>query len=222
MPIIPELLEANLAGHSINDLIVTIDHMADKAETHIAFQGEVPDYVSKAPRLREISSAIGQARDAAAGGDRNANADKKEKIAAGLLAVNMNAQHIVMLSLARNDPSILLNAGYEPKQQKTSGKAATTLSLLDLVPEVYVKHMINVSGGVVIMVKRDKQHASIELQMTDQDPNLEASWGGLGMFDKSRIELRGQEPARKIHLRARYHEDGATGRWSSVVSIIVL
>ena len=221
MSTVPELLETtSLAWLPINDLIVTIDHMADKAESHIAFQGEVPEYVSKSPRLREISSGLGQARDAAAGHDRNANADKKSKIAAGLLAVSMNAQHITMLSLNRNDPGLLLNAGFELKQQKSGAKSAP--NLLDLVPEVFAKHTPNVSGGITLMVKREKQNASIELQMTDQDPNLEASWVSQGMFTRSRIELKGQEPAKKIYFRARYHEDGNSGRWSSVVGIIVL
>src|SRR5689334_15723253 len=74
---IPELLEANLDDESINDLIVTIDHMADKAETHVAYQGGVPDYVSRAPRLREITGGLGRLRDEAAGGDRGKAAELK-------------------------------------------------------------------------------------------------------------------------------------------------
>jgi hypothetical protein len=220
MSTIPTPLETNLSGLPINDLIVTISHMADKAETHIAFQGIVPEYVSPAPRLRQIVSGLEQARDAASGGDQYRNAEKKSQIASALLAVSMNAQHIVMFSLHRNDPSALLNAGYDLKQ-KSSGKA-TARNLLDLVPEVFAKHMPNVSGGIILMVKRARQNASIELQMTDQDPNLEASWSGPMMYLKSRIELKGLEPAKKIYIRARYHEDGGTGRWSSVVCIIVL
>jgi hypothetical protein len=220
MSTIPTPLETNLSGLPINDLIVTISHMADKAETHIAFQGNLPEYVSQAPRLRQIASELGQARDAAYGGDQDRTAEKKSQIASALLAVSMNGQHIMMFSLHRNDPSALLNAGYEFKQ-KSHGKV-TSLSLLDLVPEVFAKHMPNVSGGIILMVKRARQNASIELQVTDQDPNLEASWDGQKIYIRSRIELKGLEPAKKIYIRARYHEDGGTGRWSSVVCIIVL
>ena len=221
MSTIPEPLESNLSWLTINDLIVAIRHMADKAETHLAFQGNVPEYVSQAPRLREIASGLERARDAAAGRDQNLMAEKKRLVAAALLSISMNGQHVVMFSLHRNDPILLLNAGFDPKQ-KASAKAPT-LSLLDLVPELFVKQTPNVSGGLTIMIKRAKQNASTELMITDQDPNIEASWtNSLGMFLKSRIELRGQEPAKRIYLRGRYHEDGATGRWSSVVGIIVL
>ena len=220
-PIIPDPLETNLSYLAINDLIVEIYHMADKAETHPAFQANVPEYVSQAPKLRQIAAGLEQARDAAAGRDQNRMAEKKSLVAAALLSISMNGQHVVMFSLHRNDPSLLLDAGFNPKQ-KASTKAPT-LSLLLLVPDLFVKHTPNVSGGITIMIKRAKQNANTELMITDQDPNIESSWStSLGMFLKSRIEIKGQEPARRIHIRGRYHEDGATGHWSSVVSIIVL
>jgi hypothetical protein len=220
MGIIQEPLETNLSFHTINDLIVAIYHMADKAETHPAFQGDVPEYVSRAPKLRQIAAGLEQARDAAAGHDQYMMAEKKRLVAAALLAVSMNGQHIVMFSMCRNDPSLLLNAGYESK--KTIVKAPA-VNLLDLVPELFVKHTLNVTGGISVIMKRAKQNAATELMITDQDPNIEASWvNSLGIFHKSRIELKGQKPASTIYLKGRYHEDGATGRWSQVVSIIVL
>ena len=218
MLLIPELLESNFTGLSINDFIVTISHLADKAETHIAFQGITPEYVTLAPKLREIADGLGQVRDAASGGDRGKMAEKKQKLAFAQMAVTMNAQHIVMLSICRNDPGILIDAGYDPKQ-KSTGKVLT--NLLEHVPDVFVKHAA-ISGSVIVLVKRAKAHASIELQMTDQDPNIEASWGSLGMFSKSRIELKGLVPASKMYFRARYHEEGGTGNWSSCAGLIIL
>ena len=217
MPIIPDILEANYTDFPVNDFIVEMQHAADKQETHEAFQGQLPEYVTKAARLREIADELGKARDAAAGGDRDRSAEKKALLAAGQLALSMNANHITMLSLARNNPGLLANCGYELKQ-KSSNKS---VNLLDFAPEVFAKHG-NVSGALVVMAKRAKSSANIELQVTDQDPTIEASWRSLGMYNRSRIELKGLEPAKKLYFRARYHEDGNVGNWSSPVCIIVL
>jgi len=218
MPIVPELLETNFTGLSINDFIVNVHHIADKLENHLAFSDALPEYVTKSPRLRELADELGKARDAAAAGDRDRNAEKKALLAAGQLALSLNANHIVMLSLSRNDPGILANCGYEPKK-KGSGKPAA--NLLDLTPDVFVKHL-GVSGAIIVLAKRIKKTASTELQMTDQDPTVETSWNSQGIYTKSRIEFKGLEPAKRLHFRARYHGDGSTGRWSSPVSIIVL
>jgi len=218
MPIVPELLETNFTGLSINDFIVNVHHIADQLENHVAFRDALPEYVTKSPRLRELADELGKARDAAAGGDRDRAAEKKVLLAAGQLALAMNAHHIVMLSLSRNDPGILANCGYDPKQ-KSSGRQV--VNLLDLSPEVFTKHG-GVPGTVIVLAKRTRQNASTELQMTDQDPSVETSWNSQGIYAKSRIELKGLEPAKRLHFRARYHQEGSAGRWSSRVSIIVL
>lgn len=220
MASIPELLETNYDNLPINDLIVTINHLAEKAESHVAFQGELPEYVTRPAQLRQLAETLGKARDAAAGGDRDRSAEKKALIESCKMALSMNALHIVMLSLHRNDPTIRLNAGYEEKH-KSTGKAK--VNLLEQSPDVLVKHG-SVSGHINLLIKRARQNASIEVQTTDGDPNDEGAWKryGEGVHNKSRIELKGQEPAKKIYFRARYHEDGGTGPWSAPVGIIVL
>jgi len=218
MPTIPDPLEANFNDLSINDFIVQMQYAADKQEKHPAFQGDPPEYVTIASRLREMATELGQARDAAAGGDRNKIAEKNALWTAGKMALSVNAHHIVLLSLHRNDPSLLLDSGYEHKQ-KNNGKAAA--NLLDLTPDVFAKHG-TVSGCLSVLAKRHSRVANIELQITDQDPTVESSWNSLGMYTKSRIEVRGLEPAKRIHFRARYHVEGSAGKWSSTVSIIVL
>ena len=221
---IPQLLESNYNWMSINDFIVQLYHHADKAETHEAFKGPLPEYVTIAPKLRQMADDLGKARDAADGGDRDRTAEKMALWATSQMALSMNAYHIVMLSLYRNDPGLLGGGGYEPKQKKGSKQVAKQVAnLLDLTPEVFVKHGV-VTGGITILVKRIKSTASIELQMTYQDPSDETSWmsTGGGIYNRSRIELKDLELAKRIHLRARYHEDGKAGRWSSTVSIIVI
>jgi hypothetical protein len=215
---IPDLLETTYTD-AVNDFIVEVHHKADKAENHVAFQGEVPEYVSRAARLRQMADELGPARDAAAGGDKIKTKELENMIKAGKLALTMNAKHIIMLSLHRNDPNILIDCGYEPKG-KTS-KSKVTVNLLDYMPEVDMRHG-GVSGEVHILVKRLKPGANVELQTATQDPNVESSWSGGGMFAKYRIEQKGLEPATRFYARARYHENGNAGRWCKPVEIIVL
>lgn len=216
---IPDLLDTNFEDLSVNDLIVTIGHAADKAETHIAFQGDLPEYVKRSPQLRQLAEDLGKARDAAAGHDQQKVAEKKALMAEGKHALTVNAHHITLLSIHRNDPTILLDAGYKHKQKLAKAK----VNLLDLVPEVSLKHGGG-TGVITIVVKRAKGNASLEVQMTDQSPDVEGSWRGLGegTYNRSRIEIKGLQPASRVHFRARYHEDGGTGRWSTPVSLIVL
>jgi len=217
---IPILLQSDLSGLSLNDFVVETRRVAEKQETHIAFQDDVPEYVTKAPQMMANAEGLSTLGDAAATGDRGKKAEQDTLRAKIQRAHSYNAFHITALSLHRNDPGILENSGYPMKEK---GGPKPVVKLLDLVPEVFAKHLVEVSGGIIIMVKRAKDKATVQLQWTDQDPNVEASWSGEPtMYNKSRIEMRGFVPASTIYIRARYHEDGASGRWSSYVSIIIL
>jgi hypothetical protein len=56
-----------------------------------------------------------------------------------------------------------------------------------------LKHGLT-SGSIIAQLKWFKQTATVELQSTDLDPASEASWGNPGMYNKSRIELKGFFP----------------------------
>ena len=218
---LPEFLKSEQNRSDLNSFIVEVRHCADRAETHVAFEGETPDYVSKAEKLRRIAGGLEVARDAAAGGDKGKVKELKSLWAEAQLCLDINAFHISLLSFARNDRSILHNAGYELRQKPGRNKPA--VNLLDITPELSVKHLAGVSGGIVVKVKRIKRkNASVEIQMTDQDPKIEASWYSKGIHNKSRIEYRGLQPITKIYIRTRYHADGCTGQWSSVVGIVII
>jgi hypothetical protein len=204
----------------VNDLIVFTNHAADKGDTHVAFQGTVSDYVTLPPKLREFANALGVARDAASGHDENRLAEQKALMEAAVKALDHNSYHIALFSAHHKDPNILLNAGYELKPPKTSkGK----INLLDLIPGLNAKHLEGVAGALNIILKRAKNNAIVELQITET-PDDEASWkrASEGLYNKSRFELRGCEPTRRLYLRARYHEGGGVGAWCPAVSIIVL
>lgn len=220
MTIIPEVLESNFAGLSINDFIVMTNHIADKQEQHTLFkEGPLPEYVTRSPQLRQLAGELGLARDAAAGGDRDNMAAKKALRELVQQALTVNAVHVTLVALHRKDPSLMLGAGYEFKQ-KASGKAAS-INLLDCLPDLHVKHAPG-SGGVYVNLRGRQGTASFELQMTSGEPSDESSWKSLGIYSKSRVDLRDLEPAKRYHFRVRYHDAGRTGKWSAVASIIVL
>ena len=217
---ITDYLKSDQSENDINAFIVKVEHCADKAENHVAFGGDTPEYVSKAPKLRQLVVSVASARDEAAGGDKNKVEALKALVAHTQLCLDMNACHITMISLARNDLNILNNAGYQIKQKP--GKTKSTVDVLDLTPEVTLKRT-TVSGGVIVQIKRTKQrNVSAEIQMTDQDPNVEASWYSKGIYNKSRVEFKGFEPGKKIYFRVRFHADGGVGKWCPVVGIIVI
>lgn len=205
----------------VNDLIVFTKHAADKGTTHIAFQGPLADYVTPPQKLREFADALDVVREAASGHDDYKMAEQKSLMQKVIKALDRNSYHIILLSDHHNDPGILLNGGYELKPLKTGGKAK--LNLLDLIPELKMEHLNGVSGGLLAILKRATKTATCELQMTET-PDDESSWRRVreGIFNKSRCELRGYEPTRRIYFRTRYHESGSVGPWSQPVSIIVL
>jgi hypothetical protein len=200
----------------VNDLIVFTYQAADKAQAHRAFQGPLPDYVTLPP----IADSLGVARDAASGHDENKMAEQRALMEVAVRALDHNSYHIALFSNHHKDPSLLQHSGYEVKPPKVT---KARVNLVDLVPVLTVKHLESVSGGLIIIMKLAKYNANTELQWTET-PDNEASWGrvGEGNYDRSRIELRGYEPARRIYFRVRYHERGAVGAWSAPVSIIVL
>jgi len=204
----------------VNDLIVFTNHAADKGETHPAFQGSVSAYVTLPPQLREIAVSLSAARDAAASHDDDRMAEQKALMEAAVRALDRNSYHIILFADHHKDPSLLSTAGYEMKPPKT-GKVK--LNLLDLIPGLSVKHLKGVTGALLVYLTRATSDASVELQMTET-PEDEGSWHrvGEGNYNRSRFEIRGYQPARRIYLRARYHEAGAVGGWCPPVSIIVL
>jgi len=198
----------------VNDLIFTTNHMADKAEVHVAFQGPVSEYVSTSPRLREYAVKLESARDSGNVGELDLLMPQVVQ------ALDFNADHVARVAEYRNDASILHNAGYDFKTQHT---VKIKVNLLDLVPVVSLKHLENVSGGYTIVVRKQKGGAPVELQWTET-PEVEDSWKGIGdgTFNKSRVEVRGGEPTKRIYVRGRYHKDGGVGRWCNPVNIILL
>ncbi|GFO59595.1 hypothetical protein GMST_19200 [Geomonas silvestris] len=201
-------------SQGVNDLIFTTDHVAEKAEVHIAFQGPVAEYVTLSPKLKEFAAKMAAARD-------SGNIDLLNILMPQVVqALDFNADHVIRFSVFRQDASILNNAGYDFKQQNG---VKVRVNLLDLMPEITLKHMEGVEGAYVISAKLAKAGAIVEYMWTET-PEDEQSWQriGDGTFNRSRTEVRGGVPTKRIYVRARYHENGAVGRWCKPVSIILL
>ncbi|GFO67832.1 hypothetical protein GMLC_14110 [Geomonas limicola] len=214
MPHNKDPFERSYHDQGVNDLIFSVNHFAEKAEGHVAFQGPLSEYVSPSTRLREYAVNLENARNS------GNNAELDRLVPQVVQALDFNADHVVRVSEYRNDASILHNAGYDFKTQHS---IKVKVNLLDLVPELSLKHLENVSGGYTIVVKKAKNGAVVELQCTET-PDVEDSWKGIGdgTFNKSRAEIRGGEPTKRIYVRGRYHEDGRAGRWCTPVNIILL
>lgn len=218
-PTIADPFDHSYEGESVNDLIVSLKLAAEKQKGHSAFQGELPEYVTRPDKLMELTHELELARDAAIGRAPEMLAQQDAVVAKVVKALRFNSHHLLLVSQHRNDPNALNEGGYLLKQHPA---ARVKVNLLDQVPRLSVKHGQG-PGSVTVIVKRAKSKAIIELQMTET-PNDEQSWKrtGEGTYGRSRIELRDLEPAKKLYFRARYHEEGAAGHWCAPVSIIVI
>jgi hypothetical protein len=203
-----------------NDLIVTMKFAVGKQRHHLAFQGEVSEWVTRADQMDVLIAKLEAARDDALLG----HDPVKAAVLEGLMeecrkALRFNARQVTTVSQHHNDPTLLYDAGYDFKPQPA---AKGKVNLVDLLPELEAK-LGPVEGSIILIFKnRPTPKAIIEAQISCT-PDDEQSWRshGEGTYNSSRAELRGLEPVKKTYIRARYHENGAVGRWSAPISIIV-
>jgi hypothetical protein len=218
-PSLSDPFDHSYEDQAVNDLIATGKYVVEKQKGHLAFQGELSEYVTPPDRLTELITQLETARDGAIGRAPEMLAQQDAVRAKVVKALRFNAQHVCMFSQHRNDSSQLNEAGYDFKQHAS---LKVKVNLLDLLPGLSVKHGVG-PGSVIVIIKRARSKASIELQMTET-PNDEQSWKrtGEGTYSRARIELRDLEPTKRLYFRARYHEDGAAGHWCAPISIIVI
>ena len=208
--------DRNYENQPVNNLIVTMGHCGAKQKDHLAFKENVPEYVTLPPGLTDLADKMGSARD-----DKNMAVELKTLMGLSVSALNNNADHVVKFARHRNDPGLLLNAGYDLRPEGPVVK--DRIKLLDLVPEISARHIPGVLGGILVILKLAKNKAITELQITET-PDVEESWQRVdeGIYNKTRIEVRGLQPTKRKFLRARYHEGGSVGRWTAPISIIIL
>jgi len=213
------MLDTNYSGLSTGDFIMRMVTVAEKMEGHACFPDDCPEYVTRQEKLLKLADRLRVLDDAVAGGDTQKAAEKKALRAESEQCLIFNAQHIVMLSMHRKDPQLLLNAGYDLKQKSYNRKAENVLP--NMPAKFFVKNG-KVSGSILATVNRAQNVGSIELQVTDGDPLDESSWKTMPMFYHCRMEVTGLEPVKKYHFRTRYHNSGGFGPWSLVVALVVI
>ncbi|GFO58346.1 hypothetical protein GMST_06710 [Geomonas silvestris] len=211
--IIVETVETNMAGLAPVEVVVRLRLHADKVDHHRAFQGQFGPYVSNSGKLREICDAVVAALDAAER-EGNKKIDNHPMVLAGKQALAMNAHHVNMMVTYHNDPSYADDCGLELKA-KPQVKVAP--SLIDLLPVVSAKNAGEETIDVII--KRDRASAVVELWISDE-PKVEAG-ASAGLYQRSRIQLKKLQSAKRIYIFARYHEDGHAGKWTAPIPIVV-
>lgn len=215
-----ELLDANFNSLSTGDFILVLHIIAGKIAIHPSFTGPLPEYVSGAEKIMELAEQLFVLDRAAAGRDKDKMAEKKALRAESEQRLAFNANHLVMLSQHRNDPELLLNAGYELKQHKNYNKNAS-IPLPEMPTKFTVKNG-SVPGTVIAKINRSQKFGSIELQCAEADPLAEVSWRMIDMFYQCRMEGKGLESVKRYYFRARYHNAGGIGPWSAIVTLVVL
>lgn len=215
------MLDTNFGGLSTGAFILRMKAVADTIENHPYFAGDCPEYVSKSDKLRQLIELLAVAdRHAAEDGGKKQKAQKKAVRAESEQRLTFNAHHLTMLALHRKEPEMMLNAGYELKQ-KNSYHRNINLGVPEKPERFSVKNG-PVSGTAIATISRPQVLGSILVQITEADPLVESSWRDLEKFYTCRMEMKGLDPVKKCHFRARYENAGGIGPWSSVVTLVVI
>jgi hypothetical protein len=134
--------------------------------------------------------------------------------------VEMWGQFIVMRSKRRKDPSLLLNAGLDPK--KKAGKTASAnKGVTPVTQDVKVSHG-PVSQTLLVTCKSMGRRGAYEIRYST-DPGNELGWiDGDHHTTCRNMPISGVVPGTKYYICVRFHGANGTGPWSEPVCIIAL
>ena len=213
-----DLLETSLTGLSASDAILKVKNVAAHLGVHAAFE-DAPEHVPGPVKLLQFTDEMTTLVHAIADGASHRKQELKDLQANMERAVTLAAQHVIMVSIYRDDPTLLQNTGLELKQRNYTRHS--DLKIPGQPAKFNAKHG-RVSKTVMITVQSDSDVVSRELQVCDGDPSLESSWRLVGFYGKCKIEVTGLVPASTCHFRIRGINDAGAGPWSATVTLIIL
>ena len=214
-----DLLDVNFRRLSHVDFIFKVGNIADLCEVHEGL-GPWPEEVPNPGEIRTDNLDFAASVQAAANGDRQRIAERDEKRANLEDAVTMVAQHIIMKSKRKKDPSLLLNNGFDQKK-KVTRSAAGSKDVTAAPAGLTAKHG-PASGTVIVKTRKLAGAGSYEIQIS-LEPGNEASWQTTGhSIHCSHMEIKGQVPGSKCYIRVRGLGANGPGPWSEPISLIIL
>jgi hypothetical protein len=219
---IPELdlLEYNVSGLGINDMVVKLGTVADLVSAHAGYQN-LPDEVPGPPQFRALAGELHQADQDAVNKDRLKLALRAEKHKDSAVSLTMFGQFAVMRAIKNKDTSYLDNIGFERKKKNVKNKTAHNGPLG--APGSFAVLHGPVSGSVVFRVGRLAGAAHYDVHSCLGDPNNEDSWSLAATFVNTRnMRIDGLEPGKVYQFRVRCLGASGFGPWSNIVKIIVI
>jgi hypothetical protein len=217
-----DLLELNMSGLSINDMVVRLGTVAELVAAHAGYQDKLPDEVPGPPQLRLHAEELHQADLEAANKDRLKMAKRGEKYQESAVALALFGQFAVMRAIKNNDMKYIDDIGYDRKKKSTGNNKAHHSSMIGAPQKFNTKYGPD-SGSLLFQVGKVTGAAHYDIYGCLGDPNNEASWELYSTFVNTRnIRIDGLEPGKVYYFRVRCLGPNGFGPWSKVIKIMVV
>jgi hypothetical protein len=216
-----DLLDLNMNGLSVNDMVVKLGTVADLVEAHRGYQDKLPNEVPGPPEFRVLAVDLHQADQESTFKDRLKLAQRGAKFQDSVVALTIFGQFAVMKATKYKDTSYLDNLGFDRKKRNTGTNKATYQGPLGFPGTFSVKHGL-ASGSLLFKVGKIKGAALYEIFVCLGDPNDEGSWSLAASFLNTRqMQIDGLVLAKTYLFRMRALVSSGYGPWSNIVKIIV-
>lgn len=210
-------LQTGFKDDTDGDVIIRLRHLAVIFDGLDAYKTELPPWIPGGKQFREHADKLEEVVNLP-GSDK---AKEEERIAVrekSVRTVNLAVQYVTMYSEHHNDPSLLENLGLEVKHRNYSRDPR----LPEKVERLIVKDDLENPGAIMVQVNNGfGKKGSLEFQITDGDPANEASWRTVDHYFTCKFDVKGLEPVKRYHVRARFKTAAGNGAWSDVANIVV-
>lgn len=210
-------LQTGFKTDTDGDLIVRLRHMAVIFDGLDAYKTEIPPWIPGGKQFREHADRLEEVVNLP-GSDKTKEEERIAVRERSVRTVNLAVQYVTMYSEHHNDPTLLEKLGLEVKQRNYSRDR----KLPGKVEKFIVKDDSENTGAIVIHLNNGfGTKGSAELQITEGDPTDEASWRTVDHYFTCKIVVKGLEPVKRYHLRARFKNPAGSGPWSDVANVVV-